>query len=574
MAFIKRHQKAILILLAVCVLAGAGGLYWLKTSTSAFAVGFRDRAGEYINSLGLPRRPDVTRGLAVTGTTVYVDGELADAPGKIRGHDVKTVYATADGNVFCDYAAGFSVKLPADMTADLTKSPKYITFKSPSATAVISREWAYEEDVSAYIGYYFHRFLLDESYRAANHLTLLEDTKTDNWERLTVRLDGAAGLDTYTYLTIKTGSRFFFRVMVKYSSENAAAADVADGVLADFRYFRPEGTAKYTTDFRPELPANWSAETRALYDRIAASPDVLWGIFTSRIEEQGIREWIPAIEKSLEFQFPIVLAYVGVDRGFPTEFMERCDGEGRIVELTLQITETNNLSIAGHSPWLDLYRTGGDERIRAFARGAKAFGKPFLFRLNNEMNSDWTSYSGVTNLLDPELYAENWRTVYRIFEEEGVDNAIWIFNPNDRDAPPNAWNSAAAYYPGNEYVQLFGVTGYNNGDYYRDVTGEYWREFDVIYDKITRDAAGMYDAFPWIITEFSSSSVGGDKAKWIDGMFKNLPNYPRIKAAVWFSSADYDVADDTIAARPYWIDETDETLAAFRKGLLSQQAKP
>jgi hypothetical protein len=32
-------------------------------------------------------------------------------------------------------------------------------------------------------------------------------------------------------------------------------------------------------------------------------------------------------------------------------------------------------------------------------------------------------------------------------------------------------------------------------------------------------------------------------------MFKNLPNYPRIKAAVWFSSADYDVADDTIAAR-------------------------
>jgi beta-mannanase len=196
---------------------------------------------------------------------------------------------------------------------------------------------------------------------------------------------------------------------------------------------------------------------------------MLWGIFTERVTSTGIDSEIPEIEEELGYKFDIVLAYTGLDGGFPTQFMEECYNEDRIVELTLQTTVSNNQDLYGPSPWLTLYRTGDDARIRAFARAAKAFGKPFLFRLNNEMNSDWVSYGGVTNLLDPDIYIANWRTVWRIFQEEGVDNAIWIFNPNDRNAPPNAWNCQAAYYPGNDTVQMLGVTGYNNGTYYQDV---------------------------------------------------------------------------------------------------------
>ena len=70
-----------------------------------------------------------------------------------------------------------------------------------------------------------------------------------------------------------------------------------------------------------------------------------------------------------------------------------------------------------------------------------------------------------------------------------------------------------------------------------------------------------------MITEFASSSIGGDKAAWIDGMFKALPEYKNIKAAVWFSSADYD--GDT-PARPYWLDETEKTTLAFKVGLHGQ----
>jgi mannan endo-1,4-beta-mannosidase len=572
MGFFKRHKRAVLITLAACVVIGAGSLYWLRTSKSEFAQSFRQYVKNYIYPSAFPNRPNLKRGLNITGETVYVDGSIGAMPDKISGHDVKVMYETPEGSVFGDYATGFSVSLPAGMAPDLTMSPKLVSFESPGAKLVVTKEWTYDSDVTRYTDYYFYRFLLDENYRTANNIELLENTKTDKYERITVRLNGFSGkFDTYTYLLLKTGTQNFFFAMLKYSSGDQSAASLPQRVLDSFKYFKPEGTPVYTTDYAPELPDDWTADTRALYDKIANSDKVLWGIFTKNVDTEGIGTTIPGIEQKLDFKFPIILDYAALDSGFPSDFMERCSQEGRIVELTLQTTENNNSDLFAKSPWLELYKTGDDARIRAFAKAAKEFGKPFLFRLNNEMNSDWVSYGGVANLLDPDIFIDNWRTVYRIFSEEGVTNAIWIFNPNDRDAPPNAWNCEAAYYPGNGYAQIFGVTGYNNGTYYNAVTGEYWREFSDIYDRIENVSSGNFGSFPWMITEFASSSIGGDKVKWIDGMFRSLPKYANIKAAVWFSFADY---DGKTPARTYWLDENDETLAAFKRGLESSGQLP
>ncbi|MBO5918320.1 MAG: hypothetical protein J6Q14_06100, partial [Oscillospiraceae bacterium] len=204
-----------------------------------------------------------------------------------------------------------------------------------------------------------------------------------------------------------------------------------------------------------------------------------------------------------------------------------------------------------------------------WARDAAAFGHPFLFRLNNEMNSDWTSYGGVVNLADPQIFTAVWQRIYRIFQEEGVDNCIWIFNPHDRQAPPSNWNNSLAYYPGTEYVQMIGVTGYNNGTYYTQWAEE-WRDFEDIYDQIWEEYQPHFGAFPWIITEFASSGIGGDKVEWMEEMFDHIEDYPNIRIAVWFSFADFDDANGGTPARTYWLDETPETLEAFRQGLKKQ----
>jgi hypothetical protein len=204
MGFIKKHKRPILIGLAVFLLLGAGGLYYFKTSRSQLASSFRAAMGNYLNLVSFRNRPELPQGLTAEDETVWVDGKLGEMPARPGEHDVKVVYSTSEGQVFCDYATGFSVSLPDGMTADVSCSPDFIAFQSADAKIVVSREWAVGEETPDYLEYYFYRFLLSDQYRTANDIELLEQEKTDEWERLTVRLgDFSGSFDTYTYLDLK-----------------------------------------------------------------------------------------------------------------------------------------------------------------------------------------------------------------------------------------------------------------------------------------------------------------------------------------------------------------------------------
>ena len=49
-------------------------------------------------------------------------------------------------------------------------------------------------------------------------------------------------------------------------------------------------------------------------------------------------------------------------------------------------------------------------------------------------------------------------------------------------------------------------------------------------------------------------------------MFEDIHSHKNIKAAVWFSEGDYNPENKEVA-RPYYLDETPETLKAFKEGL-------
>ena len=76
----------------------------------------------------------------------------------------------------------------------------------------------------------------------------------------------------------------------------------------------------------------------------------------------------------------------------------------------------------------------------------------------------------------------------------------------------------------------------------------------------------LFSKFPFIITEFASSSVGGDKVAWINDMFQSITKYENVKMALWWSSGDYDMRPETYKqlARPYFLDETPQTTEAFK----------
>ena len=160
------------------------------------------------------------------------------------------------------------------------------------------------------------------------------------------------------------------------------------------------------------------------------------------------------------------------------------------------------------------------------------------------------------------MYIAFYKYVYEIFREEGaLPYTIWIFNPNERAYPNYVWNHALCYYPGDEYVDIIGLTGYNTGTYYSDET---WRSFKKIYDSFY----WQYNAWfgqPFMITEFACSNIGGDKAAWVREMFQQIRNYPRIKVAVWWDGRDLDSKGNI--ARSYFIDDNEAAVAVFREYL-------
>lgn len=572
----KSKKLTALIIFLVCMAIGVAGAFAFYKSQNPDALRLKKKIKYTLLNSRIPVSSDETKGLNYVDTTECYENNMLSAVTEMdASKDNKKIYIADGIKRLVDYPKGYLVDLPGDTEFDFSYSPIYNIAQNKSYKAFLSREYSPYDDIDWYFATYINNFVLSDQYLAANDLTLVENTVSEingnQTQVITVHINNMqnSNFDAYTYVLIKTNTRFFYRMMFKYDIDNTDFREDITRAVESFRYFQSVGESVYDLDFKPVLPHNWSAETKKIYDKIANSDRIRWGVFAKNIYEEGIKQTVPALEEKLDYKFPVILSYIHFTHDFPLEFMLDNYYNGKLVELTYQVTESNNENLYGYTPNIDMYRGLKDDEIRRLAKSAKEFGHPFLFRINNEMNSDWTSYGGVVNMSDPDIFISNWKRFYDIFNEEGVDNVIWVFNPNDRNHPPCDWNNFLGYYPGNEYVQMIGVTGYNNGTYYAQEREEKWREFKEIYDSVQKEYEPFFMEFPWIITEFSSSSIGGDKAKWIENMFEHIGDYPNIKIAVWFDYADYDFREGRqhIEARPYWLDETPETTEAFKKGV-------
>lgn len=568
----NRIGTLVFIVLAILVCAGcalysANSPYVKKIKSTIRSIGT-----ELLSVRSLEYEP-----LENAKSILYVDNQKSQVDKINPKKDNKIVEKTDKQTRLIDYCTGFLIDLPENMEPDFSHSPNFVKMTSDFLDVTISKERSPYEDIDEYIAHYLNRFITNETLRKNNSIELLEDY-TSTYGKNTARVISVKIADmpedkknVYTYATIKTVDREFFRFLFKFRSDSQDEINQATNTaLTSFVRCASFGTPHYDLKFSPKQPDFWSRDTKKTYNLMLDSDDIFWGIFHADVQAGKLDGAIADIEEKTDFTFPVILTYNHLGNPLAEGLAEKCAEQGRMLELTVQMTETNNEDLHCKSPLLETYKGKYDDKIRALAHDIKENIKlPFFFRLNNEMNTDWTNYSGIINLSDPEIYVESWRRVYNIFKEEGVDNAIWVFNPNDRNYPPCNWNNFLAYYPGDEYVQMIGVTGYNTGTYFKDVTGEDWRSFTEIYDEVNEAYSPFFADFPWIITEFASSSVGGNKPMWINHMFKNLHKYPNIKVAVWFSAPDMDMRPgfEGKISRPYMLDETEESLLAFAKGI-------
>ena len=403
---------------------------------------------------------------------------------------------------------------------------------------------------------YGNKFLNDEKYHK-----LLEDKY--------IEIDGyKAHVLSYTrdkLLHVENDKNYYYSVEINvddkmvYTIFVKSANPISDQIKKMINSFKIGGNIKnYNLPDKTfkQIQPNVNEQTLALYNQYFINSNQLtWGIFEANAPKKF--ENVEAIEKAIDYDFKFLIRYQSLNETLPKEEIIQATQRGKAVELSLQTMAT----VSGEVDIYEILNGKYDEYLVKYAQDIKETNVPILFRLNNEMNGDWCGYCAFHFAKDTDLYKEVWKYIYKIFEENGVDNVLWLWNANHKSFPNFGWNDQLLYYPGDEYVDIVGLTAYNTGNYY---PGENWNSFEELYDSYYKEYDRLFEK-PLMITEFGSNLVGGDKVAWVKDMFNKIKEYTNIKVAIWWSHIDYDT--DGREARVYKIDRPAEVLNVFKENI-------
>lgn len=330
-----------------------------------------------------------------------------------------------------------------------------------------------------------------------------------------------------------------------------------DYIMPSFKLINKTGSMKKDIVFKP-VQKNFDEKTQEFFDNYFINNEKIdFGIFEPTYPTYDYK--LKQLEQMFNYEFPVVLLYNSFVRPFKTDYMNLAKEQGKVVEYGLYTTDMIDGKEVDIT--LDIIEGKYDDYLDRLAQSFNEYDYPVLFRLNNEMNGEWVLYSSHKVGKDTDLFIDCWKYIYNKFEEHGVDNLIWVWNPNEKSFPDFSYNNYLCYYPGDKYVDVVGLTSYNTGNYYK---GETWRSFSEAYDHFYYDYIERF-THPMMITEFSCASAGGDKTLWYEDMFNIIEQYDRIKLAILWNGQDYDLRKgEKTVSRNYRIDLEESVLNTIK----------
>lgn len=501
--------------------------------------------------------------VVATNEILIVNGKITK-DGYNADDDVKSILPiTNEYNKFTDYLHGYSVYYPNNMYVDVHRSPvQTVLFDETTQIEIyydnlnnsLANAWNYI--------YYSNGFIRNTT----DHIKEYEKTFKSNgysvhmlkWNRRKLK-HIQNDKNYYLCSEIIKNSKEVYTVFFKSTMplDDTKCMDI----IKSFKFLEKKGKVNLNLLPTYEYTRVWNEETKTFFDDYFINSEQLtWGIFDNLAPDY--LEVFKETEKKLDFKFDFLLRYHNLTSQESIEniqsSLEKAYADGRYVELTLQTSRDN--AEEGNIVY-DILDGEYDDYFKDYAKMLKDFSHPVMFRLNNEMNGDWCLYSSYHTSKDTEIYKALYKYLFTLFEEKGVDNVVWVWNPHDKSFPDFQWNHWMLYYPGDSFVDIVGLTGYNTGTYY---PGEIWRGFNEIYDPLYAQNMNLFKK-PFMLTEFSSSSIGGQKESWIIEMFDNILKYENIKAAIWWNGCDYDNQGN--ASRIYRLDENSDMIELFEERL-------
>lgn len=204
-----------------------------------------------------------------------------------------------------------------------------------------------------------------------------------------------------------------------------------------------------------------------------------------------------------------------------------------------------------------------DDALREFGAKAKQDGRLVWLRLLHEGNGGWYNWSVYydknTHQFPEDLIAA-YRHVVQVLRQTG-GNFKFQYNLNRYNDDKHSMVPFAAFYPGDDVVDMFLITSYNRVG----TTNEHseWSTFKWDFDGAYQQAIALTKR-PIGIAEVSTTTYAGtDKPAWIRDAFKSITeNYPRVTELTWFSinKTVNDILWD-------WDLNTPADIAAFREGV-------
>ncbi|MCU1525099.1 MAG: hypothetical protein JWO18_1993 [Microbacteriaceae bacterium] len=215
-----------------------------------------------------------------------------------------------------------------------------------------------------------------------------------------------------------------------------------------------------------------------------------------------------------------------------------------------------------------------DTYLHQYAKDIVATGLPLGIRLDHEMNGIWYPWSetdGSGNSLNGNRvgdYVKMWQHVHDIFQQEGANSlVVWIWAPNIVNNLPASHKTStflAGLYPGDQYVDVVGLSGYLRPPYATDNSFT----FDYTFGP-SLTALRNLTKKPIILAEIGASDVGGHKPAWTTSLFTALakPENDDIIGFSWFNMAVTSYTEGVLATNDWRIESRPENLAAFIAGL-------
>jgi beta-mannanase len=243
--------------------------------------------------------------------------------------------------------------------------------------------------------------------------------------------------------------------------------------------------------------------------------------------------------------------------------------------LAKEIADTGKLPVIHVKPWSVKRRGAGsdpyysldrilagqyDAELKAYARAVRAFEKPVAIDFAPEMNGNWYPWSGVYAQGGPEEFRDTYRKLVKLFKAEGATNVTWVFHVVAFSRPRADWNTMAAYYPGDRYVDWLAVSAYS-----AQRQGDAWEDFVDIMDAAYPELAALSEVKPIAVLEYGAIEdrfTRFRKADWISNALSSLKEgrYPRVKAVAYWHESSWDWRVDNNLR----VDSSDASLRAYR----------